>query len=112
MQVSEPANTESRTYPATATTRDDIALPTELGEALGIAAGDTVEVRILDNQLIVRRVENETLPSPRGLLRDYFSDWDDINRFIEGERNGWEERDELLAEDRELLWERFSTSSD
>jgi bifunctional DNA-binding transcriptional regulator/antitoxin component of YhaV-PrlF toxin-antitoxin module len=90
----------------------NIALPAELGDALGIATGDTVDVRVIGHRLILQRSESPPAPPPRGLLREYFSSWEDINRFIEEERGGWEERDELLAEDRRLLWERFGTSTD
>jgi bifunctional DNA-binding transcriptional regulator/antitoxin component of YhaV-PrlF toxin-antitoxin module len=112
MSASEPIDNEPRTYPATATTREDIALPEELGRALGITTRDTVEVHVIGNQVILQRSSAESASSPRGLLRDYFSDWEEINRFIEEERGGWEDRDKLLAEDRKLLWARFGTSTD
>jgi len=54
----------------------------------------------------------ESRPDARGLLRGYFTDWDDINRFIAEERSGWEDRDSLVEEDRDLLWKRFDPSPD
>jgi bifunctional DNA-binding transcriptional regulator/antitoxin component of YhaV-PrlF toxin-antitoxin module len=112
MGASEPRDTEPRTYPATATTREDIALPEELGRALGIATSDTIEVRVIGKQVILQRSFDQPAPGPRGLLSDYFSSWEDVNRFIEEKRGGWEDRDQLLAEDRKLLWDRFDTSTD
>ncbi|HEY7033226.1 MAG TPA: hypothetical protein VH482_17940 [Thermomicrobiales bacterium] len=112
MSAPEPSETEPKTYPATATAREDIALPEELGRALDISTRDTAEVHVIGNQVILQRSAAEPASTPRGLLRDYLSDWEDINRFIEEERGGWEDRDQLLAEDRKLLWERFGTSTD
>jgi hypothetical protein len=57
------------------------------------------------------RTPEEPASSLRGLLSEYFKDREDVERFIEEERQGWEERDKLLEEDRKLLWERFSSSS-
>ncbi len=112
MSATESSGTESRTYRATSATGPEIALPEELGRAIGVAAGDIVEVRVRGNQLVLQRSQSRSSPSPRGLLRDYFSSREEIERFIEEERSGWEARDKLLEKDRELLWERFSTSTD
>jgi hypothetical protein len=74
-----------------------------------------VEVHLVGKQLILEPVRS-TLPegqsSLRGLLSEYFSDRDDVEAFITEERNGWEERDQLLEEDRRAISERFRQSSD
>jgi len=91
-----------KTFRVRVTNRNTITLPAELREQLGIAAGDTVELVLnhgwtfwhnASSDIATRPMPEETVPPLEGLLSDYFTDWDDINRFIQEERGGWEERE-------------------
>ena len=96
------APTTPKTFRVRVTNRNTITLPAELREHLGIAAGDTVELvlnngwtfwhKASDNSTAPPTPE-ETIPPLKGLLSDYFKDWDDINQFIQEERHGGEERE-------------------
>jgi hypothetical protein len=115
MCASESAARRHRTYPTTRTTSSEITLPDELGRALGIAPGESVKVHFVGQRLILEPVHATTgdaHPPARGLLSEYFSDWEDINAFVAEERSGWEERDQLLEEGRQAIWQRFRQSGD
>jgi bifunctional DNA-binding transcriptional regulator/antitoxin component of YhaV-PrlF toxin-antitoxin module len=86
----DPAKT---TFRAKVTGRHAITLPAELCRQLGIATGDSVEITLQGQQAMLRPAHAEPVPPLKGLLRDYFTDWDDINRFVQEERQGWEERE-------------------
>jgi bifunctional DNA-binding transcriptional regulator/antitoxin component of YhaV-PrlF toxin-antitoxin module len=83
-------------FRAKVTGRHAITLPSALCRRLEIATGDTVEIRLVGEQAFLRRAEDEPVPPARGLLRDYFRDWEDINRFVQEERQGWPDREEQL----------------
>jgi hypothetical protein len=63
---------------------------------MDIATGDTVEIRLAGEQAFLRRAGGVGWSSARGLLRDYFRDWEDINRFVQEERQAWQEREAAL----------------
>jgi bifunctional DNA-binding transcriptional regulator/antitoxin component of YhaV-PrlF toxin-antitoxin module len=72
-----------------------IVLPPELREQMGIEAGDVVAVSVLGDSAFVHKVSKtkatqpmttEPVPELRGLLEDYFTDREDVRRFIEEER--------------------------
>lgn len=88
--------TYPRTFRAKVTGRHAITLPAEICRELDIATGDFVELELIGEQALLRPAPSEATPPLEGLLSDYFTDWDDINRFIEEERGGWEEREALL----------------
>jgi AbrB family looped-hinge helix DNA binding protein len=93
----KPPKTEFR---AKVTSRRAITLPAELRRRLHLGAGDTVEFSLLDDLALLRKAqEDEPVPELMGPLSDYFTDWDDVKRFIEEERSGGEERDRLLHGD-------------
>ena len=82
---------------------DGIAMLAEtLRAALDLAPGDEVELTTGNGQATLRKVPPPATPEEataavaalRGLLRDYFKDWGDINQFIEEERHGWVDRQE------------------
>jgi bifunctional DNA-binding transcriptional regulator/antitoxin component of YhaV-PrlF toxin-antitoxin module len=83
-------------FRAKVTGRHAITLPAVLCRQLDIATGDTVEIRLVGEQAFLRRAEDEPTPPARGLLRDYFRDWEDINRFVQEERQGWQDREAVL----------------
>jgi bifunctional DNA-binding transcriptional regulator/antitoxin component of YhaV-PrlF toxin-antitoxin module len=80
------AKTEFR---AKVTGRHAITLPAELCRRLHIETGDTVEIALVGGQAVLRKLrEDEPVPELRGLLSDYFTDREDVRRFIEEERHG------------------------
>ena len=95
MKTATPTH-QHQTYRAKVTGRHAVTLPADLCRQLGIETGDTVEFEMIGSQALLRRAESEPTPPLEGLLRDYFTDWEDINRFIEEERSGWEERGDLM----------------
>jgi AbrB family looped-hinge helix DNA binding protein len=92
------ARQEQQTFQAKVTGRYTITLPPDLRRQLAIAPGDAVEI-VVEGQQATLRKATEPAPPLKGLLRDYFTDWDDINRFIQEERSGWEERLKCLYPD-------------
>ena len=80
-----------------------IVLPPELRERLGVEASDVLAFSVAAGQGFVYRVPKakaadpvvyEKIPELKGLLSDYFTDWDDINRFVQDERRGREDPDD------------------
>lgn len=72
-----------------------IMLPPELREQMGIEAGDVVAVSVLGESAFVHKVSKtkaaqpvttEPVPELKGLLEDYFTDREDVRRFIQEER--------------------------
>lgn len=92
-----PATGNKTTLRAKVTGRHAITLPAELCRQLGIEVGDSVEITMLDGRAVLRKAPSTTPPQLKGLLRDYFTDREDIQRFIEEERRGWEERERRLG---------------
>jgi bifunctional DNA-binding transcriptional regulator/antitoxin component of YhaV-PrlF toxin-antitoxin module len=93
----KPAKTEFR---AKVTGRHAITLPAALCRSLHIETGDTVEIALLGSQALLRKApEDEPVPELMGLLSDYFTDRDDVKRFLEEERRGWTERERRLFGD-------------
>jgi len=84
------------------TQRNAITLPAELRRELHIEAGDTVELESDGNQLILRRPRSDAVARLRGILSPYFKDREEIQRFIDEERQGWVEREARLDE----IWEK------
>ena len=83
-----------------------IVLPPELRERLGVEAGDVLAVAVVGTQARVFKVtkaesvrtdEDEPAARLEGLLQAYFIDREDVRRFIEDERRGWEEREAMLG---------------
>jgi len=83
-----------------------IVLPPELRERLGIEAGDVLAVAVVGKQARIFKATkadatrtDATEPALRleGLLQAYFADREDVRRFIEDERRGWEEREAKLG---------------
>ncbi|MEA2585020.1 MAG: hypothetical protein QOF33_3105 [Thermomicrobiales bacterium] len=89
-------NTGRADFRAKVTGRHTITLPSALCRQMDIAIGDTVEIRLAGEQAFLRRAEDQPTPPARGLLRDYFRDWEDINRFVQEERQAWQEREAAL----------------
>ena len=83
-----------KTYRMRLGARRTITLPTELCDELGVSSGDALEIRVEQNTATISPV----LPPARGILRGYFASWEDVNRFVEEERRGWEEREVALNE--------------
>jgi AbrB family looped-hinge helix DNA binding protein len=86
-----PARERKTRFKAKVTGRHAITIPAEVCRALGLATGDSVEITLHDGQALLRKEPTEPTPPLRGLLSDYFTDWEDINRFIEDERQAWEQ---------------------
>jgi AbrB family looped-hinge helix DNA binding protein len=85
-----PARERKTEFSAKVTGRHAITIPAEVCRALGLATGDTVEISLHTGHAMLRKQPNEPSPPLRGLLSDYFTDWEDINRFVEEERQSWE----------------------
>lgn len=84
-----------------------VVLPDDLRRRLRLEHGDTLAFSVSHGSAFVTRttrlrraepVEYEETPPLAGLLKDYFTDRDDVQRFIEDERSGWEEREEMLGQ--------------
>jgi len=82
-----------------------VVLPPDLRRLLRLEAGDTLAVSVSGGSAFVTRTTRRKTAAPgddreprplAGLLAGYFKDWDDINRFVQEERAGWEERLERL----------------
>ena len=76
-----------------------LLLPTALCRELGLESDDEVVLTVeAEGRISVREADGEQVANAplRGLLRDYFKDREDIQRFIEEERQGWAEREERL----------------
>jgi AbrB family looped-hinge helix DNA binding protein len=83
---------EGRVFRAKVTGRHAITLPAELCRELGIEVGDSVEIRRTGGRVTLRRVlddDNESVPPARGILREEFKDWNDIQQFVAEERASW-----------------------
>jgi bifunctional DNA-binding transcriptional regulator/antitoxin component of YhaV-PrlF toxin-antitoxin module len=85
------------TFTAKVTGRHAITLPAELCRRLEISVGDFIEITLYGEQAMLRKAPAEPAPPLKGLLADYFTDRVDIQRFIEEERRGWEEREKLWS---------------
>lgn len=89
-------NQNRTTYTAKVTGRHAITLPAQLCREMGIEVGDTVALELIGGQALLHPVPDkhrgEGKPA-RGILREYFRDWDDIKRYVEEERAAWENRD-------------------
>ncbi|MGH2558753.1 MAG: AbrB/MazE/SpoVT family DNA-binding domain-containing protein [Thermomicrobiales bacterium] len=96
MTTTAAAERATRTYRAKATGRHAITLPADLCRRLNIETGDVVELELIGEQAVVRRAPEKPIPPARGLLRGYFKDWEDINRFVQEERQAWVDREERL----------------
>ena len=84
--------TDRKIYRAKVTGRHAITLPAELCRQLGIEVGDSVEIRQTGGRVTLRRATDEydkTIPPARGILREEFKDWNDIQQFIAEERAAW-----------------------
>lgn len=92
------------TYRAKVTGRHAITLPALLCRYLNIEVGDTVELEEIGGQAVLRPAGEESgqdIRPARGILRDHFRDWEDILRFIEEERAGWDKQDNVRKEEDE-----------
>lgn len=85
------------TFRAKVSGRHTITLPAELVRQLGLAVGDEVELTPYGQHAMLRKTPAEPEPELKGLLADYFTDRDDIQRFVDEERAGWEEREKLWS---------------
>lgn len=77
-----------------------IVLPPELRERLEVDPEDIVAISVVGNQTRIpkvsevdaaRPVVKRPMPEAKGLLRDSFTDWEDVKRFVEEERRGEDE---------------------
>jgi AbrB family looped-hinge helix DNA binding protein len=85
-----PAPTR-QTFRATVTAQHTIILPADLRHELDIAAGDIVEITVDGGQTTLRKVADHPMSELSGLLADYFTDREDVERFIDAERSAWDE---------------------
>ena len=74
-----------------------LVLPDDLLRALGAAAGDAVAISVAGGLGFISKVAKaklaqpvvmEKIPDAKGLLRDYFTDHEDVMRFLAEERGG------------------------
>jgi bifunctional DNA-binding transcriptional regulator/antitoxin component of YhaV-PrlF toxin-antitoxin module len=97
MAIAHERDAGGKRFRAKVTGRHAITLPAELCRALGIQVGDSVELELRDDHATVRRDAPQELPSARGILGGYFSSLEEIDRYVEEERRGWDEREDLLT---------------
>lgn len=96
--------TGGKVYRAKVTGRHAITLPAELCRALDIENGDSVELVLKDGIAVLRplpAVPMLPISALRGILKPYFPDSESIRTFLEEERSGWDEREEL----HDRIWE-------
>ncbi|MBA2276406.1 MAG: AbrB/MazE/SpoVT family DNA-binding domain-containing protein [Chloroflexia bacterium] len=101
--TSKPTTT---TFHAKVTGRHTITLPAELRRHLGIENGDTIELELDGDHAVLRKPVEDPVAALEGILSDYFEDHEDVQRFLEEERSGWEEREAQL----EAQWDRAERS--
>jgi bifunctional DNA-binding transcriptional regulator/antitoxin component of YhaV-PrlF toxin-antitoxin module len=97
--------TEGKVYRAKVTGRHAITLPAELCRQLGIEVGDSVEIRQTAGRATMRRVPSDgapPAPPARGILREEFEDWEDIQQFVAEERAAWGDDPESKEPKRDL----------
>ncbi len=82
-----------------------VVLPAELRRRLGVDPGDTLAVAVAGGggAFVTRWPEEGAAPVAgeeglplAGLLKGYFADREDVQRFLDDERRGWEERLQTL----------------
>jgi bifunctional DNA-binding transcriptional regulator/antitoxin component of YhaV-PrlF toxin-antitoxin module len=88
MSTTQATNPPTRTYRVEVTEQNTVPLPDDLSHALDLAVGDVVELRLEGEHVVLRRVSEASPPDVRGLLSDYFTDREDVQRFIDEERRG------------------------
>jgi bifunctional DNA-binding transcriptional regulator/antitoxin component of YhaV-PrlF toxin-antitoxin module len=96
MAIAHEHTHEGKRFRAKVTGRHAITLPAELCRALVIQVGDTVEIELQGDHATLRRETPREMPSARGILGGMFSSLDEIDRYVEEERRGWDEREDLL----------------
>lgn len=92
-----PARERKTRFRAKITGRHAITIPAEVCRQLELATGDAVEITLHGGHALLRKEPNEPTPPLKGLLSDYFADREEIERFLEDERRGWEERERELS---------------
>jgi AbrB family looped-hinge helix DNA binding protein len=102
-----------KVYRAKVTGRHAITLPAELCRKLGIEVGDSVELEIKGGKAEIRpAVPVLPITALRGILKPYFPDSASIRAFLEEERSGWDEREELHNRIWEGTWTKDDHSDD
>ncbi len=86
-----PTHSRGKPFRTTVTARHAITLPADLRRQLDIVPGDAVEIVVEGQQAMLQKVPKHPTPELRGLLADYFTDREDIQRFVDHERSGWDE---------------------
>ena len=89
-----------KVYRAKVTGRHAITLPAGLCRELGIEVGDSVELQQKGDRALLRKARNgeeRNIPPARGILREEFRDWNDIQQFVAEERAAW--GDDLATDD-------------
>lgn len=92
MQPSAPQSTRVR---AKLNARHSVTLPAVLRERLGLQSGDSVEFEMQNDAVLLTRVAPE-IPPARGMLGGRFGSWENVNRYVEEERERWDQREEHL----------------
>ena len=92
----EPRRLEMGTVGKTTITgKNQISLPAEALRQLGWEKGDRLLVQYFgDNRLVLMREPASWADEFSGKMGDVFGDHEDTMRFLEEERQGWEERAE------------------
>lgn len=79
----------------TITGKNQISLPAQGLRELGWGKGDRLMVQILgDNMLVLMRRPESWADAFSGKMGDVFGDHEDTMRYLDEERQGWEERAE------------------
>lgn len=104
----QPAEQVETTYRVKVTQRHALTLPAELRHAFDIEDGDEFDIQIDGDHLVLRRARSDAVARLEGILSPYFKDREDVQRFIDEERQGWIERDAFLEE----IWERAERARD
>ena len=99
MVAEKPHPTPPRKFRTTVTEHHTIEFPVDLRRQLEISPGDAVECVVEGSLVQLRKVVDDPALALRGLLRNDFTDWDDINRFVQEERAGWGDRPHRLPLD-------------
>lgn len=97
-------------YRAKVTGRHAITLPAELCRQLGIEVGDYVQLESGGDAAILRPVEDVPITAIRDVMKKYYPDTAENQKFLQEERSGWNDREALFDQLQEDAWEKRSPS--
>ena len=71
----------------TLSSKNQIVIPREAREKLGLRPGDRLDVSVETEKIVIEKSDEDLSGSLRGLLRRYYGD---VGAYLEDERRSWE----------------------